>query len=134
MWAGIGVAVVVSVIWPRVGLCIVSPLMEKNPQRVLATRAPVVLSMTSIAIAAFSVAMFHQMWSAGIAGWPEATLCMALILSSPITAALEKLPAKEIVEFGTHILERFGQGGTRTVGSVFTPHAWKDGDPNAGVM
>lgn len=102
-------------------MAVLSPFLEKNPQKLLAVRAPVVFSMTRIVICAFSVAMFRQMWAAGIAGWPEATLCLSLVFANHIAAALEKLPAREVIAFGREIVSRFGVGGVRSVGSVYPP-------------
>lgn len=102
-------------------LALLSPFLEKNPQKLLAVRAPVVFSMTRIVIFAFSVAMYAQIRGAGIAGWPEATLCIALVFSNHIAAALEKLPSRDVIAFGREIISRFGVGGVRSVGSVYPP-------------
>lgn len=106
------------VVWP-VALALVSPVLEKNPQKVFAANAPVVFSVTRLVIAAFAVAMFRQLWTAGVAGWPEATLCLGLIFANHIASALEKLPAADVVAFGRAIVDRFGVGGTRTIGTLY---------------
>jgi len=104
-------------------MALVSPFLEKNPQKVLAARVPVVFSITRIVIGAFALALFRQMWVAGIAGWPEATLCIALVFANHIASALEKLPAREVVEFGKAIIGRFGEGDVGQGGDL-----WKDNE------
>jgi len=100
-------------------LIILSMVMEKNPQKVLSTQAPISLSMTRIVILAFAVGLFRQMWMAGIAGWPEATLCIALVFSNQLASALDKLPAKDVLDFGKAIVSRFGMGEVRQVGNLY---------------
>lgn len=100
-------------------LVMLSPLLEKNPQKVLASRAPVVFSITRIVICAFAIGMFRQMLHAGVVSWPEVTLCVALIFSNHIAAALEKLPAADVVAFGRAIVDHLGVGDARTIGSLY---------------
>jgi hypothetical protein len=54
-------------------LIVTTPLVEKNPAKMLATRAPVVLSMARVVVLGFAVAVLRQVWRAGIGGWPDAT-------------------------------------------------------------
>ena len=68
------------------GLLIVStPLAEKNPAKIIAQRAPLVLSMARLVVLAFAVAMLRQIWVRGVGAWPAATLSIAVVLALPIS-------------------------------------------------
>lgn len=43
------------------------------------------------AVLAFAVGMVRQLWHAGIAGWPDATLAIAVVLALPTLGALERV-------------------------------------------
>lgn len=105
-----------------------SPLAEKNPSRVLAVDAPFVFSISRIIVTVFSYGMYRQMRTAGIAGWPEATLCIALVYAIPILDALSKVSVAEVVEFGRAIVARFGIGAVRVVDALISrePNARTD--------
>ena len=112
-------------------LIVTTPLVEKNPAKVLASRAPVVLSMARVVVLGFAVALLRQVWRAGIAGWPDATLSMAIVLALPVVGALERVGPREVVSLAKTMLERFGQGDVRRLGSVYAePSAepWKYDD------
>ncbi len=100
-------------------LGIISPLMEKNPVRVLGSSAPVVLSMSRVIVLGFAVALCRELWCVGIAGWPEATLAIAVVLALPILHALEQATPTEVLEVAKTLLGRFGVGDVRRVGSLF---------------
>lgn len=97
-------------------LAIATPLLEKNAAKTVAARSlnvPVVFSMARVIVLAFAISMLHQGWRAGIAGWPEATLSIAIVLAMPILGALERVKPGEAVSLAKAVLARFGQGGTR---------------------
>jgi hypothetical protein len=100
-------------------LALVSPLMEKNPAKRDASPGAVMLSMSRLIVLAFAVGMLRQMWRAGIVGWPEATLAMAIVLALPILHALERLSPTEVLTVAKAAVERFGAGAPRTVASVY---------------
>lgn len=97
-------------------LAIATPLLEKNAAKTVAARSlkvPVVFSMARVIVLAFAISMVHQDWSAGVAGWPEATLSIAIVLAMPILSALERVSPAEAVALARAMLGRFGLGDTR---------------------
>jgi hypothetical protein len=113
-------------------LAIATPLLEKNASKTVAARkldVPVVFSMARVIVLAFAISMLHQGWRAGIAGWPEATLSIAIVLAMPILGALERVKPAEAVALAKAVLARFGQGETRAgVGELLGTEPRKDDD------
>jgi hypothetical protein len=106
--------------WTRtVTFVLLTPWLEKNPAKSLRSDIPLVFSMSRVVASAFAAALVKQAWSVGIAGWPDATLCIALVFAGPLLAALDRVSAKEVLEFGEVLLSRFGVGGVRSVGSLY---------------
>lgn len=103
-------------------LALISPLMEKHPLKsapIRGRRLPFVFSMSRLIVLAFAAATLHQAWLAGIAGWPEATLSIAIVLALPILGALERARPADTIALAKAILGRFGTGATRHAGSLF---------------
>jgi hypothetical protein len=96
-----------------------TPLLEKNVVKTLVTDVPVVFSMSRVIVLAFAVGMLRQLWRAGIAGWPEATLAIAIVLALPTLAALERVQPEDAVALMRGVVERFGTGEVRKVASVY---------------
>ncbi|HEY5061918.1 MAG TPA: hypothetical protein VII52_10310 [Gemmatimonadaceae bacterium] len=97
------------------GLLIVStPLAEKNPAKIIAQRAPLVLSMARVVVLAFAVAMLRQIWVRGVGAWPAATLSIAVVLALPILAALDRVKPGEVVTLARSLIGRFGIGAVET--------------------
>jgi hypothetical protein len=97
-------------------LAIATPLLEKNAAKTVAARSlkvPVVFSMARVVVLAFAISMVHESWYAGIAGWPEATLSIAIVLTMPILSALERVTPEQAIGLAKAMLGRFGVGGTR---------------------
>ena len=97
-------------------LAIATPLLEKNAEKTAAARSlkvPVVFSMARVIALAFAISMVHESWYAGVAGWPEATLSIAIVLTMPILSALERVTPHEAIELAKAMLARFGLGETR---------------------
>ena len=97
-------------------LAIATPLLEKNAAKTAAARSlkvPVVFSMARVIELAFAISMVHESWYAGIAGWPEATLSIAIVLTMPILSALERVTPAEAIALAKAMLGRFGVGETR---------------------
>ena len=97
-----------------------TPLLEKNVIKTLSLDIPVVFSMSRVIVLAFAVAMLRQIWHAGIAGWPDATVAIAIVLALPILGALERVKPEDVVELAKTLVDRFGVGGVRTMGSVYS--------------
>ena len=103
-------------------LALVTPLLEKNPSKTATFSlcyVPLVLSMARVIVLLFALAMLHQVLRAGVAGWPEATLCIAIVLALPLLNALDRLSARETIAVAKTLFGRFGHGATRQLGSVF---------------
>ena len=107
-------------------LALVTPLLEKNPVKALATDTALVFSMTRLIWLAFAIACLRQISAAGVAGWPEATLAIAIVLAPPLLSALERMDPNHVLAFGQVLLGRFGLGEARRITSVYaeepTPH------------
>jgi hypothetical protein len=100
----------------------VTPLLEKNPVKAKAARTfgvPMVFSMARLIVLGFAVAMLHQIWFAGVAGWPDATLSIAVVLAMPTLSAMERVRPGQVLDLTRALLGRFGEGGVRTIGSVY---------------
>jgi hypothetical protein len=102
-------------------LAVVTPLLEKNVIKTLSLDVPVVFSMSRVIMLAFAVGELRQMWRAGIAGWPEATLAIAIVLALPLLGALERARPAEVLELAKTLVSRFGIGGVRPMASVYAP-------------
>ena len=112
-------------------LALVTPLLEKNPLKTATFSlcyVPMVLSMARVIVLLFAVAMLRQVERAGVAGWPEATLCIAIVLALPLLNALERVSAQETIAVAKALFRRVGAGGTRQIGSVFAEEPSKDDD------
>ena len=108
------------------GLAVVgSAFVEKNVAKRVGFRTPVVMSMARVIVGAFAVAMVRQVWRAGVAGWPEATLSIAIVLAIPISSAFDRVKASDVVRLAGTLLGRFGEGGVRGGGSVYPTAASK---------
>lgn len=119
--------------WLRTAFVVaLSPLLEKQPLKLFAIKAPIVFSMTRLIPLGFSVAMIRQVWKAGVAGWPDAITIATCILALPLLEALSRVDPEKVLGFGEVLLNRFGVGDARKMGSVFT-EIEKRRDPVAGV-
>jgi hypothetical protein len=97
-------------------LAIATPLLEKNALKTMSAHSldvPLVFSMARVIVLAFAIAMLHQAWRAGIAGWPEATLSIAIVLAMPLMGALEHARPADLIALAKTLVGRFGIGQTR---------------------
>lgn len=109
-------------------LAALTPLLEKNVIKTLSLDVPVVFSMSRVIVLAFAAAMLRQIWRAGVAGWPDATLSIAIVLALPLLGALERVKPADAVELAKTLLARFGVGGVRHIGSVYSAEPSKFDD------
>ena len=91
-------------------LILTTPFVEKDPIKVLAARAPVVLSMTRLVVVAFAMAMLRHIWLRGIGAWPAATLSIAIVLALPIVSALDRVNPADVLTLAKNLFDRFGVG------------------------
>jgi hypothetical protein len=107
-------------------LALVTPLLEKNPVKALAADTSLVFSMTRLIWLAFAIVCLRQIGAAGVGGWPEATLAIAIVLAPPLLSALERVEPKDVLSFGQVLLGRFGLGEARRLANVYaeepSPH------------
>jgi hypothetical protein len=118
-------------------LALVTPLLEKNPCKTATFSlcyVPLVLSMARVIVLLFALAMLHQVLEAGVAGWPDATLCIAIVLALPLLNALDRVSAEETIAVAKALFRRLGQGATRQVRSVFAgePNKYDDHTDDSG--
>ena len=104
----------------RILLTLLTPLLEKNVLKKLAIDVPVVLSMARVVVLAFAVALLRQIWRAGIAGWPDATLSIAIVLALPLLSALDRVAPADALAVAESLLARFGVGDTRPQGPIYS--------------
>jgi hypothetical protein len=83
-----------------------TPLLEKNVIKTCTLDVPVVFSMSRVIVLAFAVGMLKQIWHSGVAGWPDATLAIAIVLALPILGALERANAEQVVDLTKTLVER----------------------------
>ena len=102
-------------------LAALTPLHEKNALKTVAVRAPMVLSMSRLIVLAFAVVVLRQLWRVGVAGWPDATLAVTVVLALPIVGALERVSPEQVTEVARALVGRLGVGEGRRIGSAFTP-------------
>ena len=102
-----------------IALAILTPLLEKNVVKTFGIDVPLVFSMSRVIVLAFAAAMLHQIWHSGIAGWPEATLSIAIVLALPLLVALERVKPTEVLAFAKTLANRFGIGAERTIANVY---------------
>ena len=105
-----------------------TPLLEKNVLKTMTLDVPVIFSMSRIIVLAFAATVLRQIWRAGVAGWPDATLAIAIVLALPLLGALERVGPDKVVELAKTLLTRFGTGGVRTMASVYSPEPSKFDD------
>ena len=102
-------------------MALVTPLLEKNPAKALATPGSAfVFSMSRLIVLAFAIAMLRQLWQCGIGGWPEATLSMAIVLALPLLGALDRATPEQVLALGGALIGRFGIGEARLNGAHYT--------------
>ena len=103
-----------------VTLAAITPLLEKNAIKTVAVDVPLVFSMSRIVVLAFATGMVRQLWKAGIASWPEATLAMTIVLALPMLGALERAKPEQTLEVLKSLVGRFGIGEQRRALNLFT--------------
>jgi hypothetical protein len=101
-------------------LAALTPLHEKNALKTVGVRAPMVLSMSRLIVLAFTVVVLRQLWRVGVAGWPDATLAVTVVLALPIVGALERVSPEQVTEVARALVGRLGVGEGRRIGSVFS--------------
>jgi hypothetical protein len=57
--------------------------------------------------------MLRQIWRVGVAGWPEATLSIAIVLAMPLLGALERAKPAEVIGLAKALFRHVGLGGVR---------------------
>lgn len=112
-------------------LALLTPLFEKNPSKTMTfsrCHVPMVLSMARVIVLLFALAMLRQVVVAGVAGWPDATLCIAIVLALPVLNALDRVRPEHAVSLLKSAIARFGFGETRQRGAVYSREPRKDDD------
>ena len=95
-------------------MALITPLLEKNPAKALATPGSAfVFSMSRVIVLAFAGAMLRQLWHAGVGGWPDATLSIAIVLALPLLGALDRATPEQVLALGGALIGRFGIGDVR---------------------
>ena len=109
-------------------LAAITPLLEKNVVKTLSLDVPVVFSMSRVIVLAFAAATLRQIWRAGVAGWPDATLSIAIVLALPMLGAIERVKPADALALARALIGRFGVGGVRRVASAYAEEPSKYDD------
>jgi hypothetical protein len=109
---------------------LLTPLLEKNVVKTFGIDVPLVFSMSRVIVLAFAAAMLHQIWHSGIAGWPDATLSIAIVLALPLLAALEHVKPTEVLGFAKTLVNRFGVGAERTIANIYSSASSAGSEPS----
>jgi hypothetical protein len=95
-------------------LILFSTLAEKNPLRQKETPGLIVISASRVVVVVLVV-----VWTICalrqpelLSGWPFAMLGVVLSIALPVTGALQRSTAAEILEYGKTIVERLGGGSS----------------------
>ena len=109
-------------------LPLVTPLLEKNPAKTLGLGVPVplVFSMSRGIVLAFAIGVLHQLWHAGVRGWPDATLAIAIVLALPVLGALDRAKPHEVLTLANVLLGRFGVGAIGALSQILEPSKFDD--------
>ena len=105
-----------------VGVAALTPVLEKNVVKTLATNSTLVVSMSRLIVVAFAAVMLKQFWHTGINGWPDAALGIATVLALPVMSALEHANPDEILAVTRLLLTKFGGANGGTEPSKFDDH------------
>lgn len=98
-------------------MAVITPLLEKNPAKALATSGSAfVFSMSRLVVLGFATAMLRQVWQRGLGGWPDATLSIAIVLALPLLGALDRVSPEQVLAFGGAVIGRFGIGEPQLAG------------------
>lgn len=91
------------------------------------------LSGTRLAVAVFTV-VFCARISLPL-GWPDAFLGFCILFAIPIGKALDRAPAKDVVQAVTGMFGKPAEAGTIVADTVVdTSHRWATGEPDEGVL
>lgn len=115
----------------QIGVALTTPLLEKNPAKSVGLarwKTPYVFSMSRLIVLSFAGVMLRQAWMAGILGWPEATLSIAIVLALPILGAIERVLPSETIGLAKALVQRFGIGNIRQIKDAFTSEPSKFDD------
>ena len=91
-----------------VGTTALTPVLEKNVVKTLATDSKLVVSMSRLIVLAFAAVTLKAFWHAGINGWPDATLGIAVVLALPLMSTLEHASPDEIIALTRLLVARVG--------------------------
>ena len=105
-----------------IALAALTPLLEKNVTKTLVLDVPAVFSMSRIIVLAFAIGMLRQIWRAGVARWPQATLAIAIVLALPILGALDRATPDQVVDVAKTLVGRVGIGDASRQPSKYDDH------------
>ena len=91
-----------------VGTTALTPVLEKNVVKTMAIDSKLVLSMSRLIAVAFAVVTLKEFWHAGIEGWPDATLGIAVVLALPVMNAIGRANPDEVVALTRVLIARMG--------------------------
>ena len=72
--------------------------------------------MSRVIVLAFAIGELRQMWRAGIAGWPEATLAIAIVLALPLLGAIERARPADVMELAKTLVVTLRRGRSTSHG------------------
>lgn len=90
------------------GIAAITPVLEKNVVKTMATNSPLVFSMSRLIALAFAAVALRQFWTTGIATWPQAALGIATVLALPVMNSIEQADPDQVVALTRLLLARLG--------------------------
>jgi hypothetical protein len=91
-----------------VGTTALTPVLEKNVVKTMAMDSKLVISMSRLIAVAFAIVTLKEFWNAGIDGWPDATLGIAVVLALPVMNAIGRANPDEVVALTRVLIARMG--------------------------
>ena len=76
--------------------------------------------MARLVVLGIAVALLHQISYAGVGGWPDARLSVAVVLVLSIVGALERISPTAVASVAGALLTRFCAAGTRAIANDYT--------------
>jgi hypothetical protein len=90
------------------GIAAITPVLEKNVVKTMATDSPLVFSMSRLIAMVFAAVTLRQFWTTGVTTWPQATLGIATVLALPLMNSIEHADPDKVVALTRLLLARLG--------------------------
>jgi hypothetical protein len=83
-----------------------TPVLEKNIVKTVATDSPFVVSMSRLIAMAFALVLLRDFWLHGLNGWPDAALGITTVLAVPLMNTIQRANPDEVLAVTRLLLAR----------------------------